>query len=363
MIPEQDLHELAELVTDGAPVLSLYLDLDRRNRSGDEHKLALRQLLAQAAEQGAAAADIERIERFFATEFDRQGRAVACFSCQAHKFWRAFSLLIPVQNAIYVGRRPYVKPLSDLLDNYDCFAVIMVDREGARVLTYRLGALSDAAGTLGVEVKRHKQGGLAAQKLQRVEDQEARHNLKEAAEWAAEHLTQQGATRAILSGTEENLATFKGLLPRSLADKVVGSVNLDANASPAEAWERAYEVAQAAQRQEEADLLEQVITLTHKGGAGALGLADTLAALQQGRVHQLLVDPTLRQPGAQCSHCQAVVVEVGEVCPYCAGKLRPSTDVVNLAIHAAMDAGVKVSSLESNDRLKEVGQIAAVLRY
>jgi peptide chain release factor subunit 1 len=363
MMQEQDLHELAELVTDGVPVLSLYLNLDRHNRSGDEHKLALRQLLAQAAEQGAAAADIERIERFFETEFDRQGRSIACFSCQNPKFWRAFQLPAPLQNAVYVGRRPYVKPLSDLWDNYECFAVVMVDREGARVLTYRLGALTETAGTLGAEVKRHKQGGLAAQKLQRYEDQEARHNLREAAEWATDYLGQQNVTRAVISGTEENLAAFRGLMPRALADKVLGAVNLDGNASPAEAWDRAYEVAQEAQKQQEADLLDQVITLAHKGGAGAIGLADTLAALQQGRVYQLLVDPSLRRPGAQCANCNAVVVETLEACPYCGGRLQPSQDVVNLAVHAAIDAGVKVSSLEPSTKLTEVGQIAAVLRY
>lgn len=363
MMRELDLQELAELVSDEGPVLSLYLNLDRRTRWGDEHKLALRQLLAHAAGEGAAAGDIERIERFFETEFDRQGRSVACFSCQARGFWRAFPLLVPAQNAVYVGRRPYVKPLSDLFDNYECFAVIMVDREGARILTYRLGALADTAGTLGAEVKRHKQGGLAAQKLQRYEDQEARHNLRDAAEWAAEYLAQRDISRVVISGTEGNLAVFRAQMPRALADKVVGTINLDVNASPTEAWERAYDVAQAAQRQQEADLLEQVITLAHKGGAGALGLADTLAALQQGRVYQLLVDPSLQQPGAQCADCKAVMIEPLDTCPYCGGKLLPSADVVNLAVHQAMDAGVKVSSLEPSTRLTEAGQIAAVLRY
>ena len=73
MMQEQDLQELAELVTDDEPVLSLYLHLDRHSRSSDEHKLALRQLLAQAAEQGAAPADIERIERFFETRIRPAG--------------------------------------------------------------------------------------------------------------------------------------------------------------------------------------------------------------------------------------------------------------------------------------------------
>jgi peptide subunit release factor 1 (eRF1) len=363
MMREQDLQELAELVTGDEPVLSLYLHLDRHSRSTDEHKLALRKLLAEATEQGAAQADIERIERFFEHEFDRQARSLACFSCQARKFWRAYPLLVPTQNAVYVGRRPYVKPLSDLWDNYESFAVVMLDREGARVLTYRLGELSDTAGTLGAEVKRHKQGGIAAQKLQRAEDQEALRNLRDAAQWTTEYLGHQKVTRVVLSGTEQNLAEFKTQMPRALADKVVGQLNLDVNASPAEAWEHAFQVAQAAQKQREEDLLEQVITLAHKGGAGALGLPDTLSALQQGRVHQLLVDPSLRRSGSQCSACGAVVVETPAECPYCGGKLIVSNDVVNLAIHQAMDTGIKVSAMEPNPRLAEVGQIAAVLRY
>ncbi len=123
-------------------------------------------------------------------------------------------------------------------------------------------------------------------------------------------------------------------------------------------------MAQASQQQQEADLLEQVITLAHKGGAGALGLADTLAALQQGRVHQLLVDPALRQPGAQCAHCGAVVVETLAECPYCGGKLVPSGDVVNLAMHRRAGRGHEGVGAGAEHRdLAEVGQIAAVLRY
>ncbi len=363
MMQEQDLHELAELVSEGGPVLSLYLHIDPQRRSADETKLSLRRLLALATEQGASPADVERIERFFEHEYDRQGRAVALFSCQARKFWRGYTLLVPVQSTFYVGRRPYIKPLSDLWDNYGRVAVILVDRGGARLFVYHLGALEDSVGTLGEEVKHHKQGGWAAQKLQRYEDQEARHNLKEAAVWADEYLNQHRVSRLVLAGTPENLAEFRGQLPRSLQDKIVGQTSLDTNASPAEAWERAFEVAQAAQRQVEEDQLEQVITAAHKGGAGALGLADALMALQQGRIHQLLVSPDLHASGQQCSHCQAVVLDASPACPYCGGKLVASVDVVNLVVHTAIDAGLKVSVLDNSLRLAEVGGIAVVLRY
>ncbi len=363
MMQEQDLHELAELVSEKADVLSLYLNLDRRSHSIEEHKLALRTLLVRAAELGAAPADIERIERFFEHEFDRQGRAVACFSSQVRKFWRGYSLLVPCQNAVFLGRRPYVKPLSDIWDNYGRFGVVMVDREGARAFVYHLGALVDSDGVLGAEVRRHKQGGWAAQKLQRHEDQEARHNLKDAAEWAEGYLTQQKVSRVVLAGTEDNLAEFRELMSRPLLDKVVGQINLDMSTAPTEAWERGYEVAQGAQQAAEADLLERVITQAHKGGAAAMGIIDTLAAVQQGRVHQLLVTRGLHVAGQQCTQCHAVLIQVAKACPYCNGTLVASADVVNLVVQRAIDDGVGVSVLEQDALLNEVGGIAAVLRY
>jgi len=363
MMQEQDLHELAELVSESGSVLSLYLYIDPQRRSVDETKLSLRRLLAQATEQGAAPADVERIERFFEHEYDRQGRAVALFSCQARKFWRDYTLLVPVQSTCYVGARPYITPLSDLWDNYGRVGVILVDRVGARLFVYHLGALEDSVGTLGEEVKHHKQGGWAAQKLQRYEDQEARHNLKEAAAWADDYLNQHRVSRLVLAGTPENLAEFRGQAPRSLDDKVVGQTSLDTNASPGEAWERAFEVAQAAQRQAEESQLEQVITAALKGGAGALGLADTLTVLQQGRIHELLVSPDLHAPGQRCTQCRAVLLNMPASCPYCGGELVTSADVVNLVVHAAIDAGLKVAVLDRSARLTEVGGIAAVLRY
>ena len=363
MMQDKDLQELAELVSNGAPILSLYLNVDPHRGSADEYKLSLRRLLAQAAEQGAMPADIEHVERFFDHEYNRLGRAVVCFSRQVGGFWRAHALPVPVKDYVFVGVRPYITPLSDLWDAYDRFGVVMIDREGARISVYHMGELEDSDGTMGTEVKRHKQGGWGAQKLQRYEDQEAKHNLKEAAEWADSYLRQRRAARVVLSGSDGNLAQFREVAPRALLEKVVGQISLDMSASPTQVWERAFEVTVAAQRQAEAELLDQVTTLAHKGGAGAIGLADTLTALQQGRVHQLLVDRDFHRGGYQCVSCRAVIVEAPAVCPYCGGELVAAPDAVNLGVQRALDAGLKVSVLEHTPQIAEVGGIAAVLRY
>jgi peptide subunit release factor 1 (eRF1) len=167
----------------------------------------------------------------------------------------------------------------------------------------------------------------------------------------------------ILSATDGNLAQLREVLPRSLHDNVIGQMNVDMNATPAQVWEKAFEVATAAQRQAEADLLGEVVTTARKGGSAAVGLADVLAAMQQGRIYHLLVKRDFHQPGHQCTNCGAVTVEATESCPYCGGQLRASADVANLLVQQALDAGLQVSVLDASPELEEQGGIAAVLRY
>ena len=173
------------------------------------------------------------------------------------------------------------------------------------------------------------------------------------------------SSRLVLAGTPENLAEFRGLLPRSLQDKVVGQTSLDMNASPAEAWERAFEVAQAAAAPGGGRPAGTGDHRGAKGGAGALGLTDTLAALQRGRIHQLLVSPDLHAPGQQCTQCQAVVLDTPAACPYCGGQLVASADVVNLVVqagHRRRPEGIGVGSQRTPGRGRRDRGGAAVLR-
>jgi peptide chain release factor subunit 1 len=223
--------------------------------------------------------------------------------------------------------------------------------------------LDDTAGTLGTEVKRHKQGGWAVGKLQRHEDEEAKHNLKDAAALADSFMRQHKVERVVLSGSEDNLALFRELLPRSLQDRVVGQISLDMNASPHEVWERAFEVAVEADSRAQSALLDQVITVAAKGGAATIGLADTLVAMQEGRMYQLLVDKDYHAPGYLCGNCGAITVEERKTCPYCGQTMAVTEDAVNLAIQRAVSGGLRVIIVDHDPRLTEAGRIAAVLRY
>ncbi len=362
MIHEQDVQELVEFRSDGASVLSVYLNLDPTRRSAEQYKLALRNLLATATDE-ADPADVARVERYVGFEYNWQGRGLACFSCQAASFWRAYPLLVPVQDQVYVGDRPYVKPLSDLMDSYARYGVVLVDQEGARLFMYNLGELEEATGTLGAEVKRHKQGGPAAARYQRRADERANQNLKAAAELAARFYGEGRCRRLLVGGQEETVARFLDHLPKALRERVVGTFSIGMNASPAEVKERTLEMARRVEEQEDAALVDQIVTTAAKGGAAVTGLSDTLASLQEGRLHKVVIAEGFHAPAYRCEHCRHIVVEPLVTCPLCGHKMQPIADAVDSLVRRAIEHGVEVNFVRDNPTLARVGSIGALLRY
>jgi peptide chain release factor subunit 1 len=362
MITQAELQRLIDFEPGEAKVLSLYLNVDPSRRNKEKYRLWLRNLLKGVTGQ-AAPADIERVEHYFDFEYDWQGKGVVCFSGDKAGLWQAFSLAVPIEDGVFVGDRPYIKPLTDLMDRHKPYGVALVDREGARLFRIYLGELVETAGTLGEETKRHKQGGWAAQRLQRHEDVQASHNLRSAASVAMEYFQQWACQRVVLAGTEDTVSQFYGLLPRAWQDKVAGTIPLDMNASETEVVAKSRTVIQDAQADEQAKLVERVITAAAKGEGVVVGLADTLVALQEERTHLLVVAEGFSAPGYRCTKCGTVTVEGVKACAYCGGKITHVDDVVEYAVKRVLELGGQVESVRENSALVEAGSIGAVLRY
>ena len=81
------------------------------------------------------------------------------FSCSPDKFFRAYSLAIPVRNQVIISNQPHVKPLASLLDYYGGYGVALVDKQGARLFSFHLGELKEQEGILGESIRHTKHGG------------------------------------------------------------------------------------------------------------------------------------------------------------------------------------------------------------
>lgn len=364
MINEAALQELLafQATREDAPVLSLYLNVDPQQRTTENYKLNLRNLLDKVSDR-VNGKDRSRIERYVDLEYDWQGRGLACFSCVAENLWHAHPLMVPVENTVFAGRRPYIKPLSDLLDTYARYGVVLVDREGAHLFMFNMGTLEDVTGVAGEDVKRHKQGGWAASRYQRREDEAAYRNLKEAAEMTTTFVRSGECRRLILAGIDDNVAHFAGLLPKDISKLVLGTISADMTASPDEIGERSLELIRAEAANQKEDLVEQLITSAAKGGPAALGLADTLSAVYAGRAHHLILDSSYAAPAYRCDNCGFVGVEEMTLCPLCEHKLRVLPDAADSLVRWALGQGIQLTVVHENSRLAETGSIGALLRY
>jgi peptide subunit release factor 1 (eRF1) len=160
------------------------------------------------------------------------------------------------------------------------------------------------------------------------------------------------------------LAQFKDLAPKPLLDHVMGEFTIHMTASPAEILHRSLDIAHQTDLDEERRIVEEAITAAAKGGAGVTGATDTLYALHHGQVRILLAEESFHTPGYICSHCGYLSANAHDECPICKSvEIDETPDVVNIAIHKAIETGAKVNIVRDNAMLQEAGGIAAVLRY
>ena len=371
MFTERDLSQLVEFRSEGTPVLSLYLNVDPTQQTTDQYKLTLRSLLKEVSEE-AGTADVEAVERYFDFEYDWQGKGVVVFSCQDAEFWRSYSLAVPVHNYAYVSHRPYIKPLTDVLDAYGRYGVILVESEGSRMFLFNLGELVEATGTLGEEVRRTKhggasgvagmRGGVAAATARRGEAVVVR-NLKEVAEGTEAFCENHGCRRLVVGGTEANVSQFLDILPKATHSKVVGSFTIDPGAPVGEVQARSMELIEEVAKEREAELVREVIAGWKRGSGGVVGLADTVTALQEHRAGILLVAAGYEASGFRCQSCRYLMLSERDECPLCGGDVEAVEDLVETMTHRALEQGVEVEIVRGSQELEEAGSVGALLRY
>ena len=369
MFNRRDLRELAQYCGTN-PVLALYLDTDPTQHTTDEYKLALRQLLKKVEDQ-AAAEDIAAVERFVDFEYDWKGRGISIFSCAKDDYWTQYTLAVPVESRAVVSNKPYITPLASLWDTYGRFVVAMVDRQGARLLLFQMGALVTVEGMMGEEVRRLKKGrgsaaagrrGGADGPSARREDEVTARNIKEAAELTVAFCEANHPRNLLLAGTEATLSQFSSNLPRVWADRVIGTFSADMNAGQIAVRDRAFAILEQVESERKAALADAVITAAAKGSNGVVRLGDTLGAVHEGRVQILVVAPGYRAPGYRCTGCGYIIDQRLDECPFCGDGVEEISNAVEEAVSQVLEHGGRVDIVRDHQGLAQVG-IGALLRY
>ncbi len=373
MLSRAELKEIGAMDGKGYFV-SLYLNVDPIFNKRGDYLVHFKNMMKDTKERlekevyrrvGPA---LEKIEDYLLASKRLFKKGLVILSGEDDSFWKEYHLNLPVKNEIVVDRFPYIKPLTDILDNYQRYCVLLVDRERARIFVVHLGEIVEYGEVHTPDVPgRHKKGGwfaLSQDHYERHIDYHVGLHLKDVLDRLAQFMSGEYIGRLILGGSVEAVTMVKKMLPGEFKEKVIGTVNVELFAKPDEVLRRVEPILLEYERKKEAEEVKRLIETALKRGPAALGLEDVLNALQEKRVMKLLISRDLQATGYACGNCGFLTPQPLKDCPYCKTEMTHVEDIVALAGERAIqqDALVEVLLGDFED-LKRYGSIGAFLRF
>jgi len=372
MFSQEQMQELVTYEGTGEGVISIYLDTDSTRQSVEAIKLTARGLLKEVQPQREKEA--QTIERYLDLSYDWSKPGLALFCGKGGEFFRAYRSPVAFRNRIRLTSKPYVKPLTHLLDHYAHFGVILIDRVGGRFFAYHLGELQATDSFTGEEVRRVKDGAGssafgrrggdadAGPKGGKHEDEVTARNMRECAAKANAFFASRPIRRLFLGGTNENVAQFREMLPHKLQSCLVGSFPVERDAGESEVRQRALNLLREVNAEREDKLVERLITLNAQGANAVVGLDKTLQAVSDKRVETLIISDGYKTPGYVHDSSGFLVSNLA-LSPLAESEMTGTADVVEAAVAQTVSQGGHVEVIAENPSLEDAGRIGAILRY
>jgi hypothetical protein len=379
-----DVHRVHPVPHLTRPVLSAYLDTNPANRrnqgrppgymtwlksqgrfiaeqvSGNEKRLLQQQLL--------------RVFRYLQTRRLRR-RGTVIFA--GPRSWELLELQVEVSDELHWGR-PSFKQLLWILDEHRPMGVVLVKRDAARLFRISFGEIVEErqhAFSIDTSTWRKKDlvgpshphaGKTKGSQRDAFQDRvEAQYNRfrRELADHIRHWADKERISPVFLAGPNRIIEAIWASFPAAFRERAAllkGDVwnlplpDLQSRLSLAmKRWERTHELA-----------MVNHLLASERSPRAAVGIENTLAHLQKGRVRQLVIARGLRGKVYQCDRCSYADRSLRQDCQNCGGPRRVvalRAALPELARHNA--APVEIVAGEAASKLIKKGGVAAWLRY
>jgi peptide chain release factor subunit 1 len=371
VLTREQIEQLESFDAQDACVLSLYLNQPPASQVEHSYKTVFQDLAREMRDRLAEpqcsqfTAEVNRITEWLEAH-QPQGKSLAVFSCVPRGLWQAHDLAVDLRDHLAFQPQPNVEPLLDVLDEYERYAVVLVDKETARLFTVFLGAIEESQAFRDFVPGKHDKGGPSQANFQRHHEAHVYRHLKRVAAYLVEIFRRRPFDRLILAGPEEATSELKRLLPRALGHRLVATIPGEIFAKPAEILERTLEIERRVERSVEQRLLDELFETADAGGRATYGLRQTLEAVWLGKVQTLVVADGVRAAGSECLNCGHLEPGSLAECPTCAHPMVCVPDLIERAVERALDqaGSVEVVHGEAARHLHESGGgLGAFLRY
>jgi peptide subunit release factor 1 (eRF1) len=376
-ITAKDLGDLREARAGAGRVLSIYLDVDQSKAAnlsrGFESAFESRiQLIERRFEEEYEQADflhcVKDIRKLL-SGYEPHTRSLVVFASSTGPIWFR-EVNVEVGTEVHWGAAPYLHPLVEVLDEFETYIVVVADRAHSRVFTVRLGTIEKQAEIHALGTVRHlKTAGTdhlySQSHIQRKADGNVLSHFKRVVEVLDHVANLNPVSRLVLTGNAEATSELFRLLPKSFRDRVAGFAVISANAPEKEILDATRALASRAERLQEMEKVERLITSAAKGDKAVVTFPETLNAFNEDRVRELVYAEGFSAAGGICDGCQVMFPSDDVNCEICGMPVKPADDLIENAIGVALADGAAVEQLRgpAAETLRAAGGIGAFLRF
>jgi len=372
-VPEKLLDRLLNFEPTAAPVISLYLDA-RADQHGQQNFLPfVRKQLSersksyesQSEEQKSFEEDFVRIVSYLEGEVPPSVQGLAVFACAAENDWFEVGLFdAPFErNRVFVSDRPHLYPLARLIDQYRRYAVVLADTNRAQIFVFAAGRAVEQEQLENVKTKHAKVGGWSQARYQRHERNYHLQHAKEVVETLEKIVRDENIEHVVLAGDEATvIPLLRQEMSKTLEEKVIDALSLGIDTPEHELLDESLTAFRRHDSLTDMEKVERLLNEYRGDNLGVAGAAETLAALSNGQVEEMLI-------AAKPESIQFDKEEVAKVLKLYAGdvplpeELDQRSVADELVRRANVLSAATVTFIEDSTRLERLGGVGAFLRY
>lgn len=383
---QETLKKLKERsVKEGSPVLSVYLNIDPSVPSNAKggYKTVLDQMLAKVEQEisddSSLKANFKEDSQWILKRVETlipKGKTLIAFCDISEKFTYEEEIPLRLPNLVVYEELPYIRPIIEIMDEYERYVICLLDSERARLFLFSFGQLEEIQDAINpTPVKYRKTVGTDRLRSQTIFQRRAETwtawFLKDTSSRIYDLMEESKAQYLILMGPSEVTSELFRLLPKTLQEKVVARLRMSTKAKTDEVLETILPVVEERERASELRIVTDLITTANKlgpaGDKAVIGVNPTLDVINQGRAYLLIYPSGIQIKGYFCPKCEVLLDHPPEEnrCPYCSETLEVTDDLVWIASEKVLASGGKIEEVKSEDASRQLlshGIIGAFLR-
>ena len=380
------IEKLGSMEPDGTPFFSIYLNAEAGQNGRDTFPIWLKKPLSDEEQkykddEGDLATFnevAERIRGFVENEVDPSANGIAIFTKMGGDYFEVVQLDVAFPESKFFSLdRPHIFPLARAVNENPRYAVLWADKNKADI--YVFGGETRIRSDVEVDSKVEsiqnevtqaaKAGGWSQQRFARRREKFHLEHAKEVVAELDEAMKKYNVQHLLICGDEETiLPVIKPELSKEMEGKLIGTFSMSQYDSEDEIREKSLEVVNIEMATLQQQKIEQLNDAAKSSAKmGTLGVEDTLRALANGQVEELILASNIDTFDYSKKKVKKILKEYepgDDTAPAdVASAIADAAQIADQLIVRAINTAARITFIKDESMLEEAGGVGAILRF